>query len=513
MGRHTLASSCAPPKVHGEGSRLKLGRPTREEMRVKLPAWARTPRAGATTGAWLWVLVGALAVVTLIGGLTADLHGFLEVRASWWRPLITLPATLVLSLAWWQLGPRWKHPLVTAALWCLPMMFAMPMHSRDSYAYAATGWQVAAGIDPYLTPLGQAGDAGLLVGVHWIKTTSVYPSLSLDIFGLVSRLTGGDPYWTTVALRLPSVLALLILALVLPRLARRFGLDPRLVLWAGLLNPIMLIQWVGGVHNDALMVALGAAAFLAVTDLGWKGWRGLVVAGVLLGIAMGVKQSAALFGLGVVAVAWALRIRRGGGWPRLIAQAGVAGAVTIATFLVSSWSWGLGWRNPTAGSPIEVTSNAPLSWIASFLRYHHVFSFPVANSVVTVLSTLLIIALIVAVWVKFGPRGSGIGRPWTFSVAVLTVFMVVGPALQPWYLTWVIPFYAFMRGTARLNRIWLTVIVAFALLPTLQDVLPAYVSMAVVGVPLWVGWRVLGRRGCDPLPMSDQGADPFETAV
>ena len=485
---------------------------------MSVPAWLRTDRGGDPVRPWLWVLVGLLGIVTLVGGLTLDLHGFLEVRASWWRPFITLPATLVVLLAWWQLGPRWKRPLLTAALWSLPMMFALPMHSRDAYAYAATGWQVARGIDPYLTPLGDAGLPGLLVGVHWFKTTSVYPSLSLDMFGLVARVTGGDLYWTLVGLRLPSVLALVILAFVLPRLARRFGVDPRLALWAGLLNPIMLIQWIGGVHNDALMVALSVAAFLAATDLGWKGWRGLIVAGVLLGLAMGVKQSAALFGLGVVAVGWAVRRRwigeeRYQGWPRLALVAVVPGAITIVTFLASSLSWGLGWRNPTAGSPVEATSNAPLSWVASFLRYNHIFTFPVANSLVNAVSTLLIVAAVCFAWVKVGPRGTGIGRPWLFSIAVLVAFNVFGPALQPWYLTWVIPLYVFVRAPASWNRVWLVLVIAFALLPTLQDILPSYVSMLIVAVPLALAWRWWSRRGFDPLPISDPQADPLKTAV
>ena len=51
------------------------------------------------------------------------------------------------------------------------------------------------------------------------------------------------------------------------------------------------------------MVALAMAALLAATDVGWRGWRGLVVGGVLLGLAMGIKQSAALFGLGALSLA------------------------------------------------------------------------------------------------------------------------------------------------------------------------------------------------------------------
>ena len=85
---------------------------------------------------------------------------------------------------------------------------------------------------------------------------AAYRQLQLDIFGLLSRLAGADLYWTTVAMRLPAVLALVILAFALPALARRVGVDPRLALWAGLLNPVILVQWVGGVHNDALIYRL-----------------------------------------------------------------------------------------------------------------------------------------------------------------------------------------------------------------------------------------------------------------
>lgn len=485
---------------------------------MRLPGWVRTRSDADPVRPWLWVLTGLFGIVSIIGGLTLDAHGLLEVRASWWRLLITLPATCLVVLAWWQLGPAWRLQRLTAALWCLPMVFALPVHSRDAYAYAATGWQVARGVNPYDVPLGDAGAAGLLVGVHWFKTTSVYPSLSLDLFGWLSRLTGGDLYWTLVALRLPSLLALAILGVVLVPLAKRFGIEPRLALWAGLLNPIMLIQFVGGVHNDALMVALGVAAFLAATDRGWRGWRGLIVAGVLLGLAMGIKQSGALFGLGVVAVAWGLRRQgapadRPGGWPRLLAVAAVPGAITVATFLGSSVSWGLGWRNPTAGSPVAATSNAPLSWVASFLRYHHVWSFPVANSIVNTVSLVLIAAAIVVLWIKFGPRGSSIGRPWLFAISVLVAFNVLGPALQPWYLTWVLPLYVFVRAGASANRGWLLLVVAFALLPTMQDILPAYISMFVLIPFLWLGWHAMTRGGFDPLPVSDPEADPFKTAV
>lgn len=474
------------------------------------PAWLRPAPHGRPVHPWWWITAGLMAVLVLVGAQFADAPGLLERGDSWWRPFVSLPALSVLLVAWWQLGPHWRRPLLTAAVWAAPMVFALPMYSRDAYAYAAQGWLVAGGLDPYATPLGEAGLPGLLVGVHWHKTTAVYPALSLELFGALSRLTGSDLYWTTVAMRIPSLLALAALAWALPRLARRFDIDPGLALWAGLLNPIMLFQWVGGVHNDAVMVALALLAVLAATDLGWRGWRGLVVAGLLLGLAMGIKQSAALFGLGVVAVAWAVRYREWGarpggrsvaaGWWRLAATAAVPGGITVAVFVASSLRFGFGWGAPTAGNPVEAVSNAPLSWLAAALRYG--MPEDTANSAVTVLSSALIVAAVAAIWVRWGPRGDDVGRPWVFTLAVLGAFCVLAPALQPWYLTWFLPLYVFWRTGPGWHRAWLVLVVAFTLLPALQTMMPPFLAMPVLALPLAALWLSLHRRRVSPLPPS-----------
>ncbi len=452
---------------------------------------------------WWWVAAGLGGILLVLFGLNLDLTGLFERPVSWWVALLTLPGYAVLLLAWWRLGPRWHRPRLTAAIWGIPLLFALPMHSRDAYAYAAAGRHVALGVDPYRVPLGEAGQPGLLVGRHWADTTSVYPSLQLDVFGALSRLTGGDLFWTTVALRLPSVAALALLAVVLPALARRLGVDPRWALWAGWLNPVLLVQWIGGAHNDALMVALAMAALLAATDVGWRGWRGLVAGGVLLGLAMAFKQSAALFGLGLVAVAWAARsadpagtestpAAGWSGWPRLAATAAVPGAITVATFLASSLSWGLGWRNPTAGSPAEAVSLAPLFWAAEGLRLAGMPGDTV-NTLVAAVSAALIVGGVVWTWVRLGPRVLSTraaasrdarlkeqGHPLPFLAVVLAVACVAGPALQPWYATWLIPVVALCGFGPRGRRLWAAGVAAVLLLPALQDVLPPPLALAVV---------------------------------
>lgn len=473
-------------------------------------AWLRPAPAGPPVRPWWWIVAGLLAILVLVGVQFADSPGLLERGDSWWHAVIAVPALGVVLLAWWQLGPRWRHPLLTAALWAVPMMFALPMYSRDAYAYAAQGWMVTRGLDPYTTLLGDAGQPGMLVGIHWIDTTAVYPGLSLDLFGWAAALTGSHLYWTTVALRLPNVAALVLLAFVLHRLALRFSVDPRLVLWAGLLNPIMLIQWIGGVHNDALMVALGVAAVLAATDTRWRGWRGLIVAGLLLGLAMGIKQSAAFYGPGVVAIAWAARFRewgpgpgasgRGAGaaWGRLAATAAVPGALTVTVFALTSLRHGFGWGSETAGNPVGAMSNAPLSWVAELLRYP--LTDQAANSIVTTVSTALVAAGVIGAWVWLGPRGDDPRRPWAFTLATVAVFCVLGPAMQPWYLTLLLPLYVFWRAGAAWDRAWLAIVVAFSLLPALQTMMAPVVAMPLLAVPLWWLWRRMSRAGISPLP-------------
>lgn len=436
-----------------------------------------------------WVLAGLLATCWMVAVQWADAPGLLEARASWWRVAVQLPCALLLLLAWWKLGPTMRRPLLTAALWAAPMLVALPMHSRDAYSYAAQGWLMAHGQDPYLTPSGEAGLPGLFVGMHWFHTTSVYPVVSLWVFEAMARLADFHPFWTVVALRLPNLLALAVVAWALARIADHVGIDRRHAWWMGVANPVILVQWIGGVHNDALMVAGIAVALACVVR---TGWLPLVLGGVALGTAMGFKQAAALAGLGLVAVAWQARRRVGAqGWPRLFLTAVVPGAVTLATFLGLSWAsgLGLGWNNPTAGSPIGASSNAPWSWVASFGRFHDLAEDAVVNDVLSTVATCCILVAIVALAWWLGPRADADGRPWLFLVLSLLAFGFVGPALQPWYLTWAIPFAAFARLEGWWRWGWTALVAAFVALPPLQDAMPPYVAMGVVLIPIIAaGW-------------------------
>lgn len=470
-----------------------------------MPAIPSAPRGSGTgdvrvRSQWTWPLVGVLGLLLVSAAVTIDRSGLLEVGPSPWRILLTLPGHLLLLYAWWRMGPAWSRPRTVLALWSLVLLFSPPLHSRDAFSYAAQGWLMSHGLDPYMVLSGDAGQSGLLVGIHWFDTTSVYPPLSLEIFGAISRLFDGNLYWTAVGMRLPNLVAIAVLAWCLTKLADRAGVRRNVVLWAGLLNPVLVVQWVGGIHNDAVMVALVALAYLAAQHVGARGWTAMVAGGMLIGVAMSIKQSAAVAGVGVVALAWAaaqptlpVKSRT---WLGLAARAAAGGAAAVGAFALISWVTGLGmgWRNPTAGSPLQATSNAPISWVASFGRFHELLPDAQIITILTPITGLLVVAGIVWLVWRCGPRPpTTVGEPWLVACGVLLAFAVLGPALQPWYLTWVLPFVALSRPSLRLQHVFLLVTVVCVVLAPLQDVLAPYVAMGVLVLPswwLWGRWRM-----------------------
>lgn len=170
-------------------------------------------------------------------------------------------------------------------------------------------------------------------------------------------------------------------------------------------------------------------------------------------------------------------------------------AVSFATGL------GLGWNNPTAGNPLMATSNAPLSWVASFLRFRRLAPQDDAITILTVASSLLVVAGIVWLVVRYGPRpGVRVGHPWALVIGVLSAYAVLGPGLQPWYATWVLPFVALARPSRPWAHGFVVATALAAVIPALQDVIPPYFAMAVLLVPGWFLWRWLRRRDVAVLP-------------
>ena len=450
------------------------------------------PRSRITdpAGGWGWVGFGFFASAVLVVYAWATP-----------QPAVTITDYLLASLAllscagllfaWWRIGPRFPHPVAATVLWALPLLACPPLFSLDVNAYLTQGWMVLGGHDPYVMTLGEPQLPGIVVGVDWVNTTSVYPAGSLLIFAAVFWASGGLPWLGFLLFRVLHLACLLVVAWVVKRLAPRVGVPVNTALWAGVATPLLVFQWIGGLHNDAVLVALIALAVL-VAQRG--GWTGLLLGGALIGLSLTVKQSGAAAGLGVVALAWA--VSPGRDWWRLAGRAAAAGAVAVAVFVGVSWGSGLGfgWNNPTAGSPLAVMSDSPLSWIIQAMKLlGQEASLAPVMRVLTLVAGLAVLAAWVWLVARFGPRPGEPGRPWVVLLGGLLAFALLGPALQPWYFTWVAPFIALALPGRRWQRIWLGATVVIVM---------AAATQVSFGSPLlclatWLSWRFLEAKDLD----------------
>ncbi len=131
----------------------------------------------------------------------------------------------------------------------------------------------------------------------WVQTPAPYGPLALQVQHLVVSVFPENAYVSAVAMRVPALLAVGLLAYALPRLAERYGVSGRHALWLGVLNPLVIMHFIGGAHGDAVMVALVTLALLLAS-------RGqLVVASMTIAAAAAYKQTAVLALIGVVGMA------------------------------------------------------------------------------------------------------------------------------------------------------------------------------------------------------------------
>lgn len=350
---------------------------------------------------------------------------------------------LMLLAAWLWSAPLRRRRGLLAVCWAIPMLVTRPMLSLDAWAYAAQGWLLSHGRNPYQVAQGQAGPMGAYVDGHWVATTAVYPPGSLWVQAAMTGLAHGHPYWAAVAMRIPAVVGLVLIAVLVPRLARMAGGDPDRALWLTAANPVVLLNFVGGAHNDALQLGLGLAGL-------WAGWRlaewgrpwvGLVAGGALVGLAGTVKQPGVLFGLGLVALVHRQAVARSGRdtWGALVGRtlAGAAPAVAVFAGVSAIGGLGLGWLAESSGSPASVTSDSPLAMAVQIIGWTGV---PLESvvPVATAISLGLTAVAIVACWAVWGPvpgrRPAAASRPLALQAGAITAFAVCGAGLQPWYL-------------------------------------------------------------------------------
>lgn len=278
-------------------------------------------------------------------------------------------------LAWALLGGRVLASDVpdagwlkwTLALWCGPLLVVPPLFSGDVFSYLAQGAVAAHGFDLNVVgpqqALGSASDIVGRVSVYWRETPSPYGPLFGAVERVIAQVSGGNPIVGIALHRLIEVAGLVLIAWAVPRLAAAAGASPRVALWLGVLNPLVLWHVVAGMHNDSLMLGLMVAGVAVALDAVGDRIRWWPLAGGVLLIALGAEVKVpALVALAAVGTALARRRGRIGefllaGAAMVVVFAAVSAVVSLASGIGFGWVSALttsgrstaGWR-PRTGS-------------------------------------------------------------------------------------------------------------------------------------------------------------------
>lgn len=233
---------------------------------------------------WWPILVGTLGSLLLVVGSYSV--GWLASaspinRWQWlipWRTQETgvLAGTVLLTLgcwvmfwAWLRLGqtirPFGRGALRTVnlatVLWCLPQVVALPIFSRDIFAYVGQGRLMVAGQDPYVDTISSLSNWFQLgADATWADSETPYGPIFLWIEQAVVAISGDmNPDLAIFLFRLVAVAGVALIMVFVPLLARRLGVNDAWAQWISAANPLFTISFVASGHNDALMVGLALA--------------------------------------------------------------------------------------------------------------------------------------------------------------------------------------------------------------------------------------------------------------
>jgi hypothetical protein len=290
--------------------------------------------------------------------------------------------------------------------------------SSDTGSYAAYGRIASLGGNPYTTGplafLGAHSPYTHAVGTLWKKQPSVYGPFATVIQSFAAGI-GGPHVWATIwALMILNGAVFIGVGWLLLKTSDN---PVRATLfWTA--NPVLIQQLVSGGHLDTFVAAAAICAIQVARRA--PDVLGDVVAGVLIGLACGIKIYAVLIGLGL-----ALPLLRRREWMRTARIA----AVSVVTLAIGYSAYGLVALKPLFGGLQLVTLPSP--WRVFELTGQAV---GVSQSTMTTLiSFLWPIALVVVAWLIYQRISSDQPREVVAPFALTFAWILVAPWVFAWY--------------------------------------------------------------------------------
>ncbi|UBM57619.1 glycosyltransferase 87 family protein [Marinilongibacter aquaticus] len=189
-------------------------------------------------------------------------------------------------------GRASKGDMIWLALYASVFFFQAPVLSDDIYRFIWDGQLIVNGENPYIFLPKSRPDldfAGVLAKMNSAQYFSVYPPLNQLCFALAAFIAGTDVRINIFVLRIILFLAFLLSAALLRFYLKESGKGfQHFALFA--FNPLMLIESVGNLHFEIVMLAFCLAAYGLFK---WKANR--FWAAVLLAFAISIKLLPLIF--------------------------------------------------------------------------------------------------------------------------------------------------------------------------------------------------------------------------
>lgn len=377
------------------------------------------------------------------------------------RSFVVVGAALILQ-AWLVVGIDALHGKIlqietiyfSLAAWLLPILAAPPLFSRDVYSYFMQGKMQLTGNNPY--------ESGVSVVSGWFQSgvdplwgdaPTPYGPVFLLIEKAIAAVSQDSSLAASYLFRLTSILGVAFICLSIPYLARAHGVNPVSAAWIGVMNPLVLMHFVAGSHNDALMIGFVCISMMIAL-------RGHFVTAVIVAtLALGIKPVA------IVLLPFLALIAAGSG-ASLIRRAkycAITGLIALSTLFITSalaetgplgWIGSLStpgtvksWLSPTTAIGMLIGATLRLLGFGNVIDT----SVGITRLIGSVLLAIVLVLLIIR------PAG----RSATRGVALSFVALVsLGPVVQPWYLLWSIPLLAVTGLSHKQLRIMVLAIAA-----------------------------------------------------
>lgn len=378
------------------------------------------------------------------------------------RASVVVGAALLLQ-AWLVVGldafhgfiPRAKTIYWTLLSWIAPLIVAPPLFSRDVYSYYMQGQLQLDGHDPYASGVSLV-EGWFSSGVDplWGDAPTPYGPAFLLIEKYIASISGGSALTAAILFRLVSVIGIAITAWGIASIARHHGISDIAALWLGIMNPLVIMHFVAGAHNDSLMVGFICAGIAVALRRHW------MLGTILVTLGLGIKP-VALVALPFIAfIAAGTRSR----WAARFQYFVRVGVVSVLTLLVTAlfaqvtpFGWISALSTPgTVQSWLSPATAVGMLWGDSLALMGFGEHTATTVSITRAIGSLFMV--ITMAWLIFKTRG----RSATQGAALSFVALVaLGPVVQPWYLLWSIPLLAATGLTHHRMRVVVLVIAAF----------------------------------------------------